>query len=108
MDSTQLHFNLVVLAGMIAVPPDADERGAAEMGRFLLAVRSAHPSPRLDLIPVSSGAGAFPDECSAGDRVWVAGSLQRRFSSATGRSRIEVAAQHIDRRPLEGLIGGGP
>jgi len=105
VDSNEQHFNLVVLGGSVAVPPELAGPYESVPGRLLLTVRSTHPAPRVDLIPISDVAGRIPADAVSGDRLWVVGSLQRRFSPATGRSRIEVAARHIQRRPFEDLIG---
>jgi hypothetical protein len=104
VDSTEQHFNLVVLGGAVAAPPELAGPYESSPGRLLLTVRSTHP-PRVDLIPISDVAGRIPADAVSGDRLWVVGSLQRRFSPATGRSRLEVAACHIQRRPFEDLIG---
>ncbi len=98
MDSEELDFNLVVLAGRIAVPPDLEEPGDPAVRRLLLTVRSTLPTRRLDLIPVATAADAIPEGCALGDHLWVVGSLQRRFSATNGRSRIEVVAGNIERR----------
>ncbi len=98
MGSEELDFNLVVLAGRIAVPPELEEPGDASVRRLLLTVRSTHPTRRLDLIPVATAVDAIPEGCALGDHLWVVGSLQRRFSATTGRSRIEVVAGYIERR----------
>lgn len=101
MDSNRPHFNLVVLAGMIAAEPEIDDPPLIGSGRLLLGVKSTHPAPRLDLIPVSAAGGRIPAGSVSGDWLWIAGSLQRRFNPTTGRSRIEVAAHHIEPRLFE-------
>lgn len=105
MDSNRPNFNLVILAGMIAAPPEIEDSENAGTGRLLLGVKSNNPAPRLDLIPVSTAGGRIPDGCISGDWLWIAGSLQRRFAPATGRSRIEVAAHHIEPRLFDAPIG---
>lgn len=105
MDSNDQHFNFVVLGGSVGAPPEPAVPHDSLPGRLLLTVRSMHPAPRVDLIPIADIAGRIPAGVVPGDRLWVVGSLQRRFSPETGRSRIEVAARHIQRRPLEGLSG---
>ena len=104
MDSSQPNFNLVVLAGMLAAPPDMEPHESAS-SRLLLTVRSFHPAPRIDLVPVSVSGDQIPDCSVNGDRLWVVGSLQRRFSPVTGRSRLEVAAHHVEPQTIDGLIG---
>lgn len=108
-----LDFNLVVVAGKLAVSPEVDESGphawrrqfAADDGspgggRLLLTVRSTNPS-RIDLLPVSARADQIPAGVAVGDQVAVAGQLQRRFSGGTGRSRIEIVAHHIESKASE-------
>lgn len=88
-----MDFNLVVVAGMLAAPPER----LADSSRILLTVRSHQPESRVDLIGVKvADAGGLTDLIS-GDRLWVSGSLQRQFSTATGRSRVEVVAHQIER-----------
>lgn len=94
-------LNLIVLAGRLAAPPESRvlDSGTRWL-RYLLTVRSASPS-RVDVIPVSlldpdeALVGQLPD---VGASVWVAGSVQRRFSSTADgrRSRLEVMARHIE------------
>lgn len=88
-----MDFNLVVVAGRLAVRPER----LADSARMLVTVRSVHPTTRVDLLPVSVSADLLPEGFVAGDRVWVAGSLQRSFHSASGRSRLLVAARQVER-----------
>ena len=89
-----MDFNLVVISGRLAAPPREPDRSGP--GRLLLTVRSEEPYPRVDLLPV------VVDELAAGwtvgQQLWVAGALQRRFSSARDRSRLEVVARHVEHR----------
>ena len=88
-----MEFNIVVLAGRLAVTPDPPRH---EMpGRLVLAVRSSEPQARTDAIPINLYAGQLPPAVELGDSVWVVGSLQRRINDVTGRSRLEVVARHI-------------
>ncbi len=106
-----MDFNLVVVAGRLATAPDFDatSRSRSEpggqlplesrpRGRLLLTVRSRNPN-RVDLLPVAACVGQIPSDVRAGDRVAVAGRLQRRVSARTGRSRLEIVADHIERKP---------
>lgn len=93
-----MDFNLVVMSGLLAAPPDRSRVAQAGGSRLLLTVRSQEPMPRVDLLPVSLRLDQLPAGCETGQRIWVAGSLQRRFSATTGRSRIEVIAHHVERR----------
>lgn len=98
MDTDRVQFNLVVITGTVAAPPELVGSSGSGPGRLLVTVRSHHPEPRVDLVPVAAAAAQIPKGCVSGDHLWITGSLQRRFSAATGRSRIEVVAQHIERR----------
>ncbi len=93
-------FNLVVIAGRLAVPPEPGDGHAP--ARLLLTVQSEHPTPRVDLLPVVTDVGGLPLAACVGDGVWVAGSLQRRFPNTSGRSRLEVVAHHIEHKPGTG------
>ena len=89
-----MDFNLVVVAGMLAAPPER----LGDSGRVLLTVRSRQPESRVDLIGVKVTDDALLQDLGSGDRLWVSGSLQRQFSAATGRSRVEVVAHQIERQ----------
>jgi len=107
-----MDFNLVIMAGTLAAPPELGasspvsgrfdagdfEEPAAQSGRLLMTVRSGDPR-RVDLLAVAAHVDRIPPGVAPGDRIWVAGSLQRRFSTATGRSRIEVVAHDIQVQP---------
>jgi single-stranded DNA-binding protein len=99
-----MELNLVVLSGRLATAPE--ERtfdSGSTMLRLLVTVRSSEPRRRVDVIPVTVwnpdpeliGAGL-----DVGQRVWVAGSVQRRFWSAEHgrRSRLEVVAHEVSLR----------
>ena len=97
--------NLVVLAGSVSAPPEhrVFESGA-KLLRLLITVRADEPRRRVDVVPVTLWDP--PEELAEvglGRRVWLAGSVQRRFwSEDKGRkSRLEVVAQHVTLRPLE-------
>ncbi len=102
-----MDLNLVVIAGRIAAEPDIQtfESGTTLM-RILVTVRSEEPRRRLDVIPVvqwNPDSDTIPDEPVRGRRVWVVGSLQRRFWSADdGRlSKVEIVAHEIAVRDEE-------
>ncbi len=94
-----MDFNLFVLEGTVAAEP---ERRTFESGsslvRYLVTTRTVEPRRRVDVLPVTmwNDDGAS-DAVTKGDRIWIAGSPQRRFWSADGsrRSRIELVAHHI-------------
>ncbi len=63
-------------------------------------MRSEEPHRRLDVLPVTlwqPSDDIIHDEPEPGGRLWVTGSVQRRFWSADEgrRSRIEVVAEHV-------------
>ncbi|MFQ5518263.1 MAG: single-stranded DNA-binding protein [Acidimicrobiia bacterium] len=100
-----MDLNLVVLAGRVVAPPEARETTSGErMVRYLIATARDRPPARLDVIPVTvwsperSGGDTLP---AVGGRVWVTGSVQRRFhgSVAGRRSVIEVVAGQVACRP---------
>lgn len=97
-----MDFNIVVVAGSLVVAPEAAFEGTDMPQRLLLTVRSHDPVPRVDLLPIAAAPDQIPHGISAGDHLWVAGSLQRRFSPETGRSRLEVVAGHIEARTAAG------
>jgi single-stranded DNA-binding protein len=96
-----MDLNMLVLNGRLAATPDHRilESGS-RMARLLVAVRSEEPHSRLDVLPVvwwepDDEFVAAPPE--VGSRIWVTGSVQRRYwESADGRrSKIEVVAIHV-------------
>ena len=107
-----MDLNLVVICGQLATAPDLRVLDSGpRLLDLLVAIRSDHPHPRVDVLPV-----AFwdpPDELivqlpPAGAQVWVTGSVQRRFWEAPEgrRSRVEIVAQQIavrDPEPADGL-----
>lgn len=98
-----MDLNLVVLCGRLAAPPELRTFDGPEPHvRLLLAIRTEAPKRRLDLIPVVTGKS--PGELAdfpVGERVWVAGMLQRRIrnetDSANRASEVEVVAYEISR-----------
>ena len=96
-----MDLNLVVLAGRLAAPPEIRQfESGARLVRYLMTVRSEEPTRRVDVVPVTMWEPS--DELINGDpqpgaRLWVAGSVQRRFwSESEGRrSRLEIVADQV-------------
>lgn len=100
-----MDFNLVVVAGMVAVRPESIESPQPEAPsahRLLIAVRSEVGEARVDLIPVFVPKSVHQGRVEAGERIWIAGALQRRFSAASGRSRIEIVAHSVETQEAVG------
>ncbi len=99
-----MDLNLVVLAGRLAAPPELRQfESGALLARYLITARSEEPAHRVDVLPVTlwdPPAALLEAEPAPGERLWVSGSVQRRFwSGAQGRrSRIEVVADQVCRR----------
>ena len=93
-------LNLVVLAGRLAAPPEIRQfESGSTLARYLITVRSEAHS-RVDVVPVTLWDPPPPlvDAAPApGRRMWVAGSVQRRFwgGSEGRRSRLEVVASQV-------------
>ena len=104
-----LDLNLIVLCGRLA--SDAELRvfdSGSRLIRYLVTVRSEHPRRRVDVVPVTLWDP--PDELvddlgHRGERLFVCGSVQRRFwESPDGRrSRVEVVAEKVTFEDLEDL-----
>ena len=96
--------NFVALGGRLVATPDVDDAG--RVSSLLVTVRSDHPTSRVDVVRV---AVEEPDPhlaaVPAGTRLWIAGSLRRRFrhGSMCRTSRIEVASTAVC--PFESLPG---
>ncbi|MBT8200186.1 MAG: single-stranded DNA-binding protein [Acidimicrobiia bacterium] len=96
--------NIVVLRGNVVAEPEIRHfDSGAVMIRYLTTVRVTVPKRRLDVIPVTLWDP--PEDLmrrpgTSHDRIWVLGSVQRRFwpmaSHDRRRSRIEVVANRID------------
>ena len=96
-----MDLNLVVISGALACKPEVTylENGTT-VTKLLVTTRSEPPNRRLDVIPIVIwGEDHYADIASfeEGTRVWVSGSVQRRFwqSGTTGRSRIEIVATDV-------------
>ncbi len=100
-----MDMNLVVLAGTVSAPPEYREfESGSRLLRMLITVRSDEPRRRVDVVPVTLWDPPTElDDLGRGMRVWIAGSVQRRFWSVDkGRkSRLEVIAQHVNVRESE-------
>lgn len=96
-----MDVNLVVLSGRLAAPPELRVfESGLRLARYLLTVRTDEPRSRVDVVPVTQWEPCDPElepELQAGQRVWVAGSVQRRFwSNQDGRrSRLEIVAEQV-------------
>lgn len=96
-----MDLNLVVLSGRLAAPPEIRQfESGSRLARYLVTVRSEEPVHRVDVVPVTLWDP--PDELldadpAPGTRLWVAGTVQRRFWSAQEgrRSRIEIVADQV-------------
>jgi single-stranded DNA-binding protein len=102
-----MDLNLAVIAGTLAAPPEIRTfDSGTRLARYLVTVRSTEPRRRVDVVPVVEWDPP-PDSPAAdldrGDRIWMAGSVQRRFwTSADGRrSRLEIIAHHVMPMPQE-------
>lgn len=93
-----MDFNLVVVAGKLAVEPEL----RAGASRLLLTVRSVQPTARVDLLDVLAGDPEQAGGLVPGDSVYAVGALQRRFSPVTGRSRMEVVAHYLEKQHNDG------
>lgn len=117
-----MDMNTVILCGKLAAPPELrDFESGSRLLRILVTVRTEEPRRRVDVVPVTlwnsdttkkihpdSPEKIHPDfeaaaAMKAGDRIWVYGSVQRRFwSSLEGRrSRLEVVAASVITQPAE-------
>jgi len=96
-----MEFNVVVLSGVLSADPEhrTFDSGASLL-RCLVTVRSESPR-RVDVIPITlwdPSEQVLNEISRRGQRVWVAGMVQRRFwAAADGReSRIEIVARAIE------------
>ena len=102
-----MDLNLAVLAGRLAAPPETRTLDSGErMIRYLVTTRTEEPRRRVDVVPVTLWDP--PQELinvdrHPGERVWVTGSIQRRFwSEPLGRrSRLEFIADQVCFSPSE-------
>jgi single-stranded DNA-binding protein len=94
-----MDLNLVVIAGRLAAAPEVRTfEGGSTLVRYLVTTRSEEPRRRIDVVPaVYWDADESATMFERGDRIWIAGSVQRRFWSDdhSRRSRIEIVAHHV-------------
>lgn len=108
-----MDLNLIVLCGRLATDPELRVfDSGARLIRFLVTVRAEHPRRRVDVVPVTLWDP--PDDIidepgEKGDRVWICGSVQRRFwESPDGRrSRVEVVAEQVTLKEADELAPVG-
>lgn len=105
-----MDLNLVVLSGRLAAETET-RAGETPMVRLLVTVRQEAPRRRIDVVPVTCFDP--PDELlgggfGAGTPVWIAGSVQRRFTDAPDgrRGRLEVVASEVRFDRAESGQGG--
>lgn len=104
----KLDLNLMVLWGRLATDPELRVfDSGSRLIRYLVTTRADYPRKRVDVIPVTlwdPSDEQVADPGSKGQRVWVCGSVQRRFwESPDGRrSRVEVVAEYV-RKDLDEL-----
>jgi len=107
-----MDLNLVVLSGRLAADPEVREfESGSRLVRYLMTVRSDEPGRRVDVVPVTRWNPTPDDEARVrGDRVWVTGTLQRRFWTANEgrRSRVEIIATHVTLRDETEPLTVGP
>jgi single-stranded DNA-binding protein len=105
-----MDFNLVVLGGRLAAPPELRVfESGARLLRYLLTIKSDEPRRRVDVLPVTlwdPNDEVLEQDPQPGHRLWLAGSAQRRFwDGADGRrSRIEIVAENVTFRDPECLF----
>lgn len=105
-----MDLNLVVLCGRVCAEPETRKfDSGTELMSLLVTVRVEEPRRRIDVLPVSvwdpgEVMGGWVPE--VGDRVWVAGSAQRRFWDGEGgrRSRLEIVAVQVSPESDRGEI----
>jgi single-strand DNA-binding protein len=104
-----MDLNLVVLCGRLATDPELRVfDSGTRLVRLLVTVKSDEPRRRVDVVPVTvwdPDDDLVDDLPVKGQRIWVCGSVQRRFwESPDGRrSRLEVVAEQITIRGVEDL-----
>ncbi|HSR45898.1 MAG TPA: single-stranded DNA-binding protein [Acidimicrobiia bacterium] len=105
-----MDFNLVVLGGHLAAPPEVRVfESGARLLRYLITVKNDEPRRRVDVLPVTlwdPSDDLLGRESQAGDRLWCVGSAQRRFWDGRDgrRSRIELVAASVSLRDPAGLF----
>jgi single-stranded DNA-binding protein len=107
-----MDLNLVVIAGRLAADPEVKRfDGGSQLMRLLVTTKTDEPRRRIDVVPVTwwdvTEEQIEALDLRQGERVWVAGTIQRRFwSSDEGRrSRIEVVARDVQKGVNERGLG---
>ena len=91
-----MDYNVTVIGGRLAATPELIADSARPWtARLLIEVKSDRPRPRHDLVPVIYPDYDLGTPLSAGEQVWVVGSLQRRYNLTTGHGRVEVVASYV-------------
>ena len=104
-----MDLNLVVLCGRLAVDPEFREFDTGtRLVRLLVTVHSDAPRRRVDVVPVTlwdPGDEFVESPPVKGQRIWVCGSVQRRFweSPEGRRSRLEVVAEQVHLKDVDEL-----
>lgn len=108
-----MDYNVVVLAGKLAAPPEVRKfESGSELIRFLITVRTETPKRRVDVVSATYWEPSEDHslrDAVVGSRVWVTGQIQRRFwSTDNGRqSQLEVVAHDVTvYAPSEGESNG--
>lgn len=104
-----MDLNLIVLYGRLAV--DGDLRvfdSGTRLIRYLVVTRVDFPTHRVDVVPVAlwDPPNDLVDSPGVkGARVFVCGSVQRRYRESPGgrRSKVEVVAEKVDFEYVEEL-----
>jgi single-stranded DNA-binding protein len=93
----------VVISGRLAAKPETRTLdGGSMLIRYLVIARAEEPRRRTDVVPaVQWNPPEWTADLVRGDCLWLAGAVQRRFWSddQNRRGRIEVVANHVQRRP---------
>lgn len=96
-----MDLNLVVVAGRLAAPAEIRQfESGSRLVRYLVTARSDEPRRRVDVIPVTlwdPPDDLLDADLEPGHRMWIAGSVQRRFWSGVDgrRSRLEIVADQV-------------
>lgn len=96
-----MDMNLVIVSGTLAAPAEYRQfESGASLLRMLVTARTDSPSKRVDVLPVTlwePPADHPAINAPVGSRVWVTGSVQRRFwAGADGRrSQLELVASDV-------------
>ncbi len=99
-----MDFNLVVLGGHLAAPPELRVfESGSRLLRFLVTVKSDEPLRRVDVLPVTlwdPEDELVAQDPQPGHRMWLVGRVQRRFWDGQDgrRSRIEIVATNVTLR----------